>query len=185
LDPHDIVGIHRSLQRLWRSVIDEHHSTPIVTDDPLPDRLRRALHATIDQLSHDLTELKFNTAIAHVTTLNNELAAVVRECGTCSREIAKPLLVMLAPFAPHITEELWYRLGHRPTIADVELPTADLALARRHRAAGPAQRQDPRLCDRSCRRRRTLHVASAATTHRGRRACMPNGSVGWAVRFDG
>jgi leucyl-tRNA synthetase len=122
--------MYRFLQRLWRNLIDERHGTAIVTDDPPPDRLRRALHVTIDRVSRDLNGLTCNTAIAHLTTLNNELAAVVREGGTCAREIAEPLVVMLAPFAPHIAEELWERLGHPPSIADVAFPSADPAFVR-------------------------------------------------------
>ncbi len=124
-EPHDIVGMHRFLQRVWRNLVDEHHGTPIVTDDPPPDRLRRALHTTIDEVGRELTELRCNTAIAHLTALNNALTAVVRERGTCPREIAEPLVLMLAPFAPHVAEELWARLGHPPSIADVGFPTAD------------------------------------------------------------
>jgi leucyl-tRNA synthetase len=137
--PHDIVGMHRFLQRLWRNVIDEHHGTPIVTDDPPPDRLRRLLHATIERVDHDLTELRCNTAIAHLTTLNNELAAVVRQRGTCAREIAEPLVLMLAPFAPHIAEELWHRLGHRASVADVPFPSADPASVRPDHIELPVQ----------------------------------------------
>ncbi|HEX9766155.1 MAG TPA: leucine--tRNA ligase, partial [Nitriliruptorales bacterium] len=138
-DPHDIVGMYRFLQRLWRNLIDEHHGIPIVTDDPAPEDLRRVLHATIDQVRHDLAELRFNTAIAHLTTLNNELATVVRDAGTCPREIAEPLILMLAPFAPHITEELWHRLGHSPSIADVEFPSADPELAQPDHIELPVQ----------------------------------------------
>jgi leucyl-tRNA synthetase len=153
-DPHDIVGMHRFLQRLWRNVIDEHHGTAIVTDDPPPDRLRRALHATIDTVGRDLTELRFNTAIAHLTTLNNELAAVVRERGTCPREIVEPLVVMLAPFAPHIAEELWDRLGHPPSIADVGFPAADPAFVRTDDVELPVQVDG--------RTRGTVHVPADA-----------------------
>jgi leucyl-tRNA synthetase len=153
-DPHDIVGMHRFLQRLWRIVIDEHHGTAIVTDDPPPARLRRALHATIDTVGRDLTELRFNTAIAHLTTLNNELAAVVRERGTCPREIVEPLVVMLAPFAPHIAEELWDRLGHPPSIADVGFPAADPALVRTDDIELPVQVDG--------RTRGTVHVPADA-----------------------
>lgn len=102
--------MHRFLQRVWRNLVDEHHGTPIVTDDPPPDPLRRALHATIDEVGRELTELRCNTAIAHLTALNNALAAVVRERGTCPREIAEPLVLMLAPLAPHVAEELWARV---------------------------------------------------------------------------
>jgi leucyl-tRNA synthetase len=129
-DPHDIVGMHRFLQRLWRNLIDEEHGTPIVTDVPAPDELQHTLHATIDQVGHDLDHLRFNTAIARLITLNNELAVVVRERGACPREIAEPLVVMLAPLAPHVAEELWQRLGHPASIADVAFPTADPGLVR-------------------------------------------------------
>jgi leucyl-tRNA synthetase len=137
--PRDIVGMHRFLQRLWRTVVDEHDGTSLVTDGPPPDRLRRVLHATIDQVGHDLTELRFNTAIARLITLNNELAAVVRDRGTCPREIVEPVVIMLSAFAPHVAEELWHRLGHPPSIADVAFPTADLGLVRRDDIDLPVQ----------------------------------------------
>jgi leucyl-tRNA synthetase len=138
-NPRDIVGMHRFLQRLWRTLVDERDGTSLVTDDAATDHLRAELHATIDEVRRDLTELRFNTAIARLTTLNNTLAAVVRDRGACPREVAEPLVVMLAPFAPHIAEELWQRLGHPSSIADVAFPTADRRLADHDHVELPVQ----------------------------------------------
>jgi leucyl-tRNA synthetase len=129
-DPRDIVGMYRFLQRLWRNVVDERDGASLVTDDPPPDRLRRVLHATIDLVGRDLAGLRCNSAIARLITLNNELTAAVRDDGACPREIAEPLVAMLSPIVPHVAEELWHRLGHPPSVADVGFPVADPGFVR-------------------------------------------------------
>ncbi|NIR42110.1 MAG: class I tRNA ligase family protein, partial [Actinobacteria bacterium] len=120
----DVVGSHRLLQRVWRNVVDEETGEVAVVDEPLDDELARVLHRTIDGVRADMDALRFNTAIAKLTELNNELTR--REAAT-PREAADALVRMLAPLVPHVAEELWARLGRDGSVAWVPFPEADPA----------------------------------------------------------
>ncbi|KRF25376.1 leucine--tRNA ligase [Phycicoccus sp. Soil803] len=119
-----VVGAQRFLQRLWRNVIDEETGEVRVVDAPLDDATARALHRTIDAVSKDFPTLGFNTAIARLIELNNALTKL----DAVPREAAEKLVVMVAPLAPHIAEELWQRLGHDESITFGTFPVADPAL---------------------------------------------------------
>ena len=120
------MGVHRLLQRLWRLVIDEETGALRVDDAPADDETRRVLHRTIDSVRADMANLRFNTAIAKLTELNNHMTA--KGADTTPREVAEPLVLMVAPLAPHIAEELWHRLGHDETVVYAPFPQADPAL---------------------------------------------------------
>ncbi len=123
-EPRSVVGSQRMLQRVWRNMVDEHTGELRVTDKPAEDGLRRLLHRTIDGVRADMEDMRFNTAIAKLTELNNELT---RGGAGTPREVADPLLRMLAPLVPHFAEELWHRL-HGAGVGSVVLadfPTAD------------------------------------------------------------
>ncbi len=124
----DIVGVHRFLQRLWRSVIDEETGDVTVIDGPAPEDLRRQLHRTIAGVRDDMADLRFNTAVAKLIELNNALGPIARELGGAPREVAESLVLMLAPLAPHVAEELWSKLGHHHSVVWHDFPTADPAL---------------------------------------------------------
>ncbi|MGO4341424.1 leucine--tRNA ligase [Pedococcus sp. 2YAF34] len=119
-----VVGAQRFLQRLWRNVVDEETGEVRVVDAPLGDATARALHRTIDAVSRDFPTLGFNTAIARLIELNNALTKL----DAVPREAAEKLVVMVAPLAPHIAEELWSRLGHEETVTYAPFPVADPAL---------------------------------------------------------
>lgn len=119
-----VVGSQRFLQRVWRLVVDETTGAIRVTDDPLDVKTRRALHRTIDGVRGDMDELRFNTAIAKLIELTNTLTPL----ATASREAIEPLVLMMSPFAPHLAEELWRKLGHDDTLAYADFPVADPAL---------------------------------------------------------
>ena len=121
----DIVGVHRFLQRLWRNFVDENTGAMRVVDEPADDDTRRLLHRTIDAVRTDMATLGFNTAIARLFELNNHLTTLVQAGNGLPREVAVPLVLMVAPLAPHIAEELAERLGHPDTIAYEDFPTAD------------------------------------------------------------
>jgi leucyl-tRNA synthetase len=123
-ETRDVVGMFRFLQRVWRNVVDETSGQSTVTDEPADDDTRRRLHRTIDGVRADMEVLRFNTAIAKLIELNNHLTRL----GSTPREVAEPLVQLLAPLAPHVGEELWRRLGHDGSIAYVRLPEADPAL---------------------------------------------------------
>jgi leucyl-tRNA synthetase len=118
----DIAGVHRFLQRLWRNLIDEVSGALRLSDARPDDETRRVLNRTIAAVRSDMAALSFNTAIARLFELNNHLTASE---GGVSREVAEPLVLMVAPLAPHIAEELWARLGHDDTLAYEPFPSAD------------------------------------------------------------
>ncbi|HEX2773496.1 MAG TPA: class I tRNA ligase family protein, partial [Micromonosporaceae bacterium] len=119
-----VVGSLRFLQRVWRLVVDEQTGAVRVVDEPADEATRRLLHRTVDSVRRDLDALRVNTAIAKLIELTN---AVTRLPAT-PREVAEPLVLMVAPFAPHLAEELWQRLGHAESLAYGPFPVADPAL---------------------------------------------------------
>ncbi|MFQ6170346.1 leucine--tRNA ligase [Oryzobacter sp. R7] len=124
-DTRAVVGSQRFLQRLWRNVVDEETGAVTVVDEPLDDATAGILHRTIDAVRTDYGSLGFNTAIARLTELNN---ALTKREGGVPREAAETLVLMVAPLAPHIAEELWARLGHEESLVHEAFPVADPAL---------------------------------------------------------
>ncbi|MER5435093.1 leucine--tRNA ligase [Streptomyces sp. NPDC002588] len=126
-DTRAVVGQYRLLQRLWRNIVDEATGEVTVVDvedaDIDVDTLR-ALHKAIDGVRQDLEGLRFNTAIAKITELNNHLT---KAGGALPRTVAEDLVLLVAPLAPHIAEELWRRLGHTGSVVHQDLPVADPA----------------------------------------------------------
>ncbi|MGW0229504.1 class I tRNA ligase family protein [Actinopolymorpha singaporensis] len=123
-DPRGIVGAQRLLQRVWRSLVDEETGAPRITDRPAGEETLRLLHTTIGGVRDDLDALSFHTAVARLTTLSRHVAGLGGEVPT---EVARPMVLMLAPFAPHLAEELWHRLcaeKARPEGASREETTA-------------------------------------------------------------
>jgi leucyl-tRNA synthetase len=119
-----VVGSQRFLQRVWRNVVDEQSGELRITDEPIDEVTRRLLHRTIDRVSNDMDTMHFNTAIARLIELNNHVV----KTGVTSRDVVEPLVLMLAPLAPHIAEEMWSRLGHDAMLAYEPFPVADQAL---------------------------------------------------------
>jgi leucyl-tRNA synthetase len=110
---------------VWRSIIDEETGEPVVSDEPASDELRRVLHRTIDGVRRDMDGLRFNTAIAKITELNNE---VTKDDGPTPREVADAMVRMLAPLVPHVAEELWARLSGKGSVTVATFPEADPGL---------------------------------------------------------
>ncbi|WP_371792194.1 leucine--tRNA ligase [Streptomyces sp. NBC_01471] len=123
-DTRAVVGQYRLLQRLWRNVVDEETGAAGVTDTEPGEDTLRALHKAIDGVGHDMAGLRFNTAIAKVTELNNYLT---KAGGPVPRTVAERLVLLVAPLAPHIAEELWRRLGHTESVVHQDFPVADPA----------------------------------------------------------
>jgi leucyl-tRNA synthetase len=124
----DVVGMQRFLQRTWRNMVDEDSGALRVTDAEAPLELRRALHVCIHGVRDDMDGLRFNTAIAKLIELNNALTQHVTATGSTPREIAEPLVQMLAPLCPHLACELWDRLGRTDDLVHSTFPQADPAL---------------------------------------------------------
>ncbi|ROS31061.1 leucine--tRNA ligase [Cellulomonas sp. PhB150] len=118
-----VVGSQRFLQRLWRNVVSEADGSLLVTDDAPDEATLRILHHTIDGVRADMEHMRVNTAIAKLIVLNNHLTTLT----TTPRAAAEALVLMTAPVAPHVAEELWSRLGHDRSLAHAEFPVADPA----------------------------------------------------------
>jgi leucyl-tRNA synthetase len=131
-----VIGAQRFLQRVWRLVVDEETGATRVSSDPADEATRRLLHRVIDGVRGDLDELRFNTGVAKLIELTNGLTALG---GPAPREIVEPLVLMTAPFAPHVAEELWQRLGHTSSLAYADFPVADPALLVAEEVTYPVQ----------------------------------------------
>ena len=119
-----VVGSLRFLQRLWRNVVDESTGQVRVVDVD-PDRaLTTVLHRTILGVREDYEALRFNTAIAKLIELNN----AVTKLPAPPRSVMEQLVLMTAPVAPHIAEELWQRLGQEGGLSRGPFPVGDPAL---------------------------------------------------------
>ncbi len=117
-----VEGVSRFLQRVWRLVVDERDGSlnPCLTGDPASraPALERSLHKTIKKVTADTRRLQMNTAIAQMMIFVNDATA----SDTLPREIVATFLRLLAPYAPHISEELWRRLGEDGLIAHASWP---------------------------------------------------------------
>ena len=117
-----IEGISRFLGKVWRLVYAEHNDISIeFSAEPMPEELLRRLHKTIRKVGEDTENLKFNTAIAEMMVLVNEL----QKARSNNREAVETLLVLLSPYAPHIAEELWEASGHNESISLEPFPSYD------------------------------------------------------------
>ncbi|MFD8116836.1 leucine--tRNA ligase [Streptomyces microflavus] len=123
-DTRAVVGQYRLLQRLWRNVVDEETGEVTVVDTEPGEDALRALHKAIDGVGQDLEGMRFNTAIAKITELNNHLT---KAGGPLPRSVAERLVLLIAPLAPHVAEELWRRLGHTESVVHQDFPVADPA----------------------------------------------------------
>ncbi|RSS36712.1 leucine--tRNA ligase [Streptomyces sp. WAC08241] len=123
-DTRAVVGQYRLLQRLWRNIVDESTGEVTVVDAAPDEDTLRALHKAIDGVAQDMAAMRFNTAIAKITELNNHLT---KSGGALSRTVAEQLVLLVAPLAPHIAEELWRRLGHTESVVHQDFPVADPA----------------------------------------------------------
>ena len=117
-DTKGIEGVHRFLKKLWRLYADEQQGW-IVTDEAATAAELKTLHKTIRKISDDIERFSFNTSVSQFMICVNEL----NNCH--KREILQPLAVLICPFAPHIAEELWHKLGNEGTVLDAAFPVAE------------------------------------------------------------
>jgi leucyl-tRNA synthetase len=116
-DTKGIEGVHRFLKKFWRLFFDEQKGW-IVTDEKATEAELRAAHKTIKKLGEDIERFSFNTAVSQFMICVNELTGL--NCH--KKEVLEPLVVAIAPFAPHVAEELWHHLGHKTTVLDAAFP---------------------------------------------------------------
>jgi leucyl-tRNA synthetase len=135
----DVNGVHNFLGRVWRLVIDDFADktqlNAAVVDRPSTDDENRILHQTIEAVTSDIAKLKFNTAIARMMEFTNFFTKL----SDRPRAALEKFVLLLAPFAPHITEELWQALGHGESLAYEPWPQFDPVLAREDTIEVPVQ----------------------------------------------
>src|SRR6266542_1145708 len=132
-----IVGSHRLLQRIWRNLVDERTGASRVTGGPPAPETLRVLHRTVAAVRAGIEALRFNTAIARITELSSHLTSAYPDGPP--RVVAEPLVLMLAPLAPHVAEELWSRMGHAGSLAFEPFPRADPAYLTEETVTVPVQ----------------------------------------------
>ena len=115
-DTNGIDGVNRFLKRTW-ALFFKGDDVRVTDDKATADELK-SIHKLIKKVSGDIETFSYNTSVAAFMICVNELTAM----KTASREVLEPLVVLLAPFAPHIAEELWHTLGHDTTVCDAQWP---------------------------------------------------------------
>ncbi len=112
-----IIGVRKFLERVWRLCVDDKDQL-LLNDEPVPEELNKLLHKTIKKVGEDIENLSFNTSISALMILVNE----IYKHGSHSRAVLKPLVSLLAPFAPHMCEELWEKMGEKSLASLSEWP---------------------------------------------------------------
>ena len=116
-DTNGIDGVHRFLKKLWALFYGNQDALQVTEDEPTPEELK-SLHKLIKKVTYDIEHFSYNTSISAFMICVNELGGL--KCT--KRVILEPLVIVLAPFAPHIAEELWHELGHETTVCDAQWP---------------------------------------------------------------
>ncbi|WP_435260754.1 leucine--tRNA ligase [Tenacibaculum sp. nBUS_03] len=111
-----ISGVYSFLKKLWKLYVGEQGIT--VSDDKPTKEELKTLHKTIKKVEEDIENFSFNTSVSTFMIAVNELTAL--KCN--KREILEPLLILISPYAPHVSEELWSKLGHTESISTVDFP---------------------------------------------------------------
>ena len=119
-DTKGIEGVFRFLKKLWKLYFDE-EDILIVTDDKASDAELKVLHKTIKKIQHDIEQFSFNTGVSAFMICVNELT----DLNCHKRTILEPMAVLLSPYAPHIAEELWHKLGNEETVTYASFPQWD------------------------------------------------------------
>lgn len=112
-----ITGVHNFLKKLWKLYHDEHNHFEVKEGKASAESLK-TLHRTIKKVTEDIENFSFNTSVSTFMICVNELSA--QKCNF--REVLEPLVVLIAPYAPHIAEELWQKLGHDTSVTTAAYP---------------------------------------------------------------
>jgi len=116
-DTKGIEGVHRFLKKLWRLFFDEAKGKLVSEEGATPEELK-VLHRTIKKIEEDTERFSYNTAVSAFMVCVNELTDL--KCH--KKEVLEQLLILLAPYAPHVSEELWHRIGNTTSILDAAFP---------------------------------------------------------------
>lgn len=122
-DTKGIEGVHRFIKKLWRLFFDEEKGRLWNEENPTAPELK-VLHRTIKKIEEDTERYSFNTAVSSFMICVNELSDL--KCH--KRAILEPLLILLTPYAPHVSEELWHALGNSDSVLDASFPKFDPAM---------------------------------------------------------
>ena len=117
-DTNGIEGVHRFLKKFWRLYQNEEGE---MGNDELNKQSLKVVHQTIKKIGEDIERFSFNTSVSTFMIATNQLT----DAKCSSREVLEPMVVLIAPFAPHIAEELWHQLGHDTTVFDAAWPQYD------------------------------------------------------------
>jgi len=131
-----VEGVTRFLERVWRLMVNEEGniSNAVVMKAASLDQLR-LLHQTIKKVTEDIKTLRFNTAISQMMVFTNELTKIDQR----PRALLEPFVLILSPFAPHLAEELWEKLGGQTSVSHQPWPVFDPALTISDRLTIPIQ----------------------------------------------
>lgn len=119
-DTKGINGVHNFLRKFWRLFHDKENNLA-VADGDAPKEAMKTLHKTIKKVRDDIERYSFNTVVSGMMIATNELT----EQKSNHRQVLEPLVVLLSPYAPHIAEELWAKLGHETSVTQASLPEFD------------------------------------------------------------
>jgi leucyl-tRNA synthetase len=119
-DTKGVEGVFRFLKKLWRLYFNDQDAIAVTAEEPAEDELK-VLHKAIKKVRADIERFSFNTAVSAFMICVNELT----EMNCRKRDILEPLAVLLSPYAPHISEELWSQLGHKESISNEPYPGWD------------------------------------------------------------
>ncbi|MCQ2973765.1 MAG: leucine--tRNA ligase [Bacteroidales bacterium] len=119
-DTGGIEGVYRFLNKLWRLFFNAEGNFEVSDEQPTEAELK-ALNKTVQKVEKDIIDLSYNTSVSAFMVCINELTTL--KCN--KRSILEPIIIALSPFAPHITEELWHKLGHEESINDASFPNVD------------------------------------------------------------
>jgi len=116
-DTKGITGVSGFLKKFWGLFFNGKGEFEVTSGEPTKDELR-ALHTCIKKVSDDIERFSMNTCVSHFMIVTNEL----RRLNCSKRAVLEPIVILLAPFAPHIAEEIWHRLGHATSVCDAVWP---------------------------------------------------------------
>jgi leucyl-tRNA synthetase len=119
-DTKGIEGVYRFLRKTWRLFYNDKGEQVFTDAEPAKDELK-ALHKCIKKVTDDIERMSFNTVVSQFMITVNELT----DLKCYKKQILEPFLVMLSPYAPHIAEELWNKLGHNQSVATARWPVFD------------------------------------------------------------
>ncbi len=119
-DTNGIDGVHRFIRKFWTLFYDKNDNY-LVKDEPATKEELKALHKLIKKVSYDIEQFSYNTSVSAFMICVNELWSL--KCN--KKEVLEQILILLAPFAPHVCEELWAAIGHTATVCDAQWPVCN------------------------------------------------------------